>query len=186
MSLAENVRVKGTGWTVYLRVLDGMTECDSTEEPRGRHCGQDRRGSREVTIRREESDSRSRGVVSLCDPGGLGCQRDWEDYQAVDKRQVEEAREPVTLIAMRWWCREAERTRRTRPWVDQWVSSFGFGLAWGSDSIRFDSGLFVCIVGWSKCWLSVWQWDHEDKFEESTLGRGEDAPRGTRRFRRGE
>lgn len=65
MSLAENVRVKGTGWTVYLRVLDGMTECDSTEEPRGRHCGQDKRGSREVTIRREESDSRGRGVVNV-------------------------------------------------------------------------------------------------------------------------
>lgn len=146
MSLAENVRVKGTGWTVYLRVLDGMTECDSTEEPRGRHCGQDRRGSREVTIRREESDSRSRGMVSLCDPGGLGCQRDWEDYQAVDKRQVEEAREPGTLRCGGVVARRGERDGRDPGWITvcRRLDVVWPGLGFGFDSIRFGVVCLYC------------------------------------------
>lgn len=106
-----------------------------------------------MTIRREESDSRSRRVVSLCDPDGLGCQRDWGDYQAVDKRQVEEAREPGTLVAVRRWCREANETDKTLSGSVCVVVWIWTGLGFGFDSIRFGFVCLYCrlvqVLGWA-------------------------------------
>lgn len=60
------------------------------------------------------------------------------------------------------------------------------GFVWlgiGFDSIRFRVGLYWALV--QVFGLAGGQWDHEDKTETSTLGRGEDAPRRTRRFKGG-
>lgn len=155
MSLAESVRVKGTGWTVYFRVLDGMTECDSTEEPRGRHCM-----TRQTRITGGDHSKGGVGQSKVRSRNSLRPRRTRLPTRLGERttRTLTRGRSKKPENQGRWlryggWCREANETDRTLEWISVCRR---LDLACPVVRIRFDSIRLVClywglvqVLGWA-------------------------------------